>query len=75
VLGADGLSYFLQSALGTVMDLRVQLSSCVPARHRGPYRKSLHRLVRLTPDLLEHCADQHAPPDASRSGWCGMCWS
>jgi adenine deaminase len=31
VLGADGLSYFLQSALGTVMDLRVQLSSCVPA--------------------------------------------
>lgn len=31
VLGADGLSYFLQTALGTVMDLRVQLSSCVPA--------------------------------------------
>jgi adenine deaminase len=31
VLGADGLSYFLESALGTVMDLRVQLSSCVPA--------------------------------------------
>lgn len=31
VLGADGLNYFLQSALGTVMDLRVQLSSCVPA--------------------------------------------
>jgi adenine deaminase len=31
VLGSDGLSYFLQSALGTVMDLRVQLSSCVPA--------------------------------------------
>ena len=31
VLGAEGLSYFLQSALDTVMDLRVQLSSCVPA--------------------------------------------
>ena len=31
VLGIVGLSYFLQSALGTVMDLRVQLSSCVPA--------------------------------------------
>ena len=31
VLGKDGLRYFLQSALGTVMDLRVQLSSCVPA--------------------------------------------
>ena len=31
VLGTDGLRYFLDSALGTVMDLRVQLSSCVPA--------------------------------------------
>jgi adenine deaminase len=31
VLGTAGLGYFLQSALGTVMDLRVQLSSCVPA--------------------------------------------
>lgn len=31
VLGLDGLRYFLDSALGTVMDLRVQLSSCVPA--------------------------------------------
>jgi adenine deaminase len=31
VLGVDGLRYFLDSALGTVMDLRVQLSSCVPA--------------------------------------------
>jgi adenine deaminase len=31
VLGPTGLRYFLESALGTVMDLRVQLSSCVPA--------------------------------------------
>ena len=31
VLGLTGLRYFLDSALGTVMDLRVQLSSCVPA--------------------------------------------
>ncbi len=31
VLGVDGLRYFLESALGTAMDLRVQLSSCVPA--------------------------------------------
>ncbi|WP_207456558.1 adenine deaminase [Azospirillum sp. SYSU D00513] len=31
VLGEQGLQYFLDSALGTVMDLRVQLSSCVPA--------------------------------------------
>jgi adenine deaminase len=31
VLGLEGLKYFLDSALCTVMDLRVQLSSCVPA--------------------------------------------
>jgi len=31
VLGVDGLHYFLDSALATIMDLRVQLSSCVPA--------------------------------------------
>ncbi len=31
VLGLEGLKYFLDSALGTAMDLRVQLSSCVPA--------------------------------------------
>lgn len=33
VLGADGIRYFLDSAMTTVMDLRVQLSSCVPATH------------------------------------------
>ena len=31
VLGLAGLQYFLDSAQGTAMDLRVQLSSCVPA--------------------------------------------
>lgn len=31
VLGQAGLEYFLESALDTAMDLRVQLSSCVPA--------------------------------------------
>src|SRR6516165_7204471 len=31
VLGVAGLRYFLDSALSTAMDLRVQLSSCVPA--------------------------------------------
>ena len=31
VLGLQGLQYFLDSALNTAMDLRVQLSSCVPA--------------------------------------------
>lgn len=31
VFGLTGLEYFLESALGTRMDLRVQLSSCVPS--------------------------------------------
>jgi adenine deaminase len=31
VLGAPGLRYFLDAAMLTAMDLRVQLSSCVPA--------------------------------------------
>jgi adenine deaminase len=31
VLGTEGIRYFLASAEQTVMDLRVQLSSCVPA--------------------------------------------
>jgi adenine deaminase len=33
VLGAAGLNYFLEASLATAMDLRVQLSSCVPATH------------------------------------------
>jgi len=33
VMGETGLEYFLQSSLSTAMDLRVQLSSCVPATH------------------------------------------
>ena len=33
VLGVPGLKYFLECAAVTVMDLRVQLSSCVPATH------------------------------------------
>src|ERR1700761_2052174 len=31
VLGVQGLQYFLDAAQATAMDLRVQLSSCVPA--------------------------------------------
>ncbi len=31
VLGAEGIKYFLDSSLETVMDLKVNLSSCVPA--------------------------------------------
>ena len=33
VLGAQGIRYFLEASLATAMDLRVQLSSCVPATH------------------------------------------
>jgi adenine deaminase len=33
VMGDAGLQYFLDSALTTALDLRVQLSSCVPATH------------------------------------------
>jgi adenine deaminase len=33
VLGVDGLQYFLDASLATALDLRVQLSSCVPATH------------------------------------------
>jgi adenine deaminase len=33
VLGAPGLRYFLDASMATAMDLRVQLSSCVPATH------------------------------------------
>ncbi|PWL18656.1 adenine deaminase [Falsochrobactrum shanghaiense] len=33
VLGTEGIRYFLDSALETIMDIRVQLSSCVPATH------------------------------------------
>ena len=33
VLGLPGIQYFLDSAAHTLMDLKVQLSSCVPATH------------------------------------------
>lgn len=33
VLGVEGIKYFLESAQETIMDIRVQLSSCVPATH------------------------------------------
>jgi adenine deaminase len=33
VLGVEGLCYFFECAGHTIMDLRVQLSSCVPATH------------------------------------------
>ncbi|SMQ72050.1 Adenine deaminase [Devosia lucknowensis] len=47
VLGAEGLRYFLDSAERTIMDIRVNLSSCVPAT---PFETSGARLE--TEDLL-----------------------
>ncbi|MCB1494191.1 MAG: adenine deaminase [Bauldia sp.] len=47
VLGVEGIRYFLASAEATVMDLRVQLSSCVPS---SAFETSGARL--LAADLL-----------------------
>ena len=33
VIGADGIRYFQESSAHTLMDIRVQLSSCVPSTH------------------------------------------
>lgn len=33
VIGVEGIRYFLQSSTETVMDIRVNLSSCVPSSH------------------------------------------
>ena len=33
VIGADGIRYFQQASRHTLMDIRVQLSSCVPSTH------------------------------------------
>jgi len=33
VMGTEGIQFFLDSSLETIMDIRVQLSSCVPATH------------------------------------------
>ena len=49
VLGLAGLQYFLDSAGHTALDLRVQLSSCVPATHLETSGAQL-----LAADLLPH---------------------
>ncbi|PST22353.1 adenine deaminase [Mesorhizobium plurifarium] len=48
VLGTEGIQYFLDSAMETVMDIRVQLSSCVPATHLETSGADLP-IGRLTP--------------------------
>src|ERR1700734_3677204 len=49
VLGAVGLKYFLDASMATAMDLRVQLSSCVPASALEPAgaRLEIHDLLPL----------------------------
>nr|WP_119678468.1 adenine deaminase [Indioceanicola profundi] len=49
VLGDEGLRYFLDSSLHMAMDLRVQLSSCVPATHLETAGARL-----LADDLVRH---------------------
>jgi len=49
VLGEAGLRYFLDSSLALAMDLRVQLSSCVPATHLETAGARL-----LADDLVRH---------------------
>ena len=49
VLGQDGLRYFLDASEGLTMDLRIQLSSCVPATALETSGASLSAV-----DLLQH---------------------
>lgn len=51
VLGAEGIAYFLAAAERMVMDLRVNLSSCVPATHLETAGAAL-----LAADLLPFAA-------------------
>ncbi|WP_237151938.1 adenine deaminase [Oryzibacter oryziterrae] len=49
VLGAEAFDYFLRSAETTVMDLRVQLSSCVPATEHLETSGATLRAADLAP--------------------------
>jgi adenine deaminase len=54
VLGTAGLDYFLQAADRTLMDLRIQLSSCVPATHLETAGATL-----LAADLVPYRDNRH----------------
>jgi adenine deaminase len=54
VLGTAGLAYFLEAADRTLMDLRVQLSSCVPATHLETSGATL-----LAADLVPYRDNRH----------------
>ena len=59
VLGADGIRYFLDCAERTVMDIRVNLSSCVPAT---PFETSARAL-----EIADLAAVPRPPEGASAS--------
>ena len=74
VLGAEGLRYALDCASSTIMDLRVMLSSCVPATHLEtsgarldaadllPFRK--HPKALGLAEFMNFPGVIHAAPDA-----------
>lgn len=54
VLGHEGIEYFIESAEHMVMDMVVQLSSCVPATNLGTSGAQLK-----VDDLIQHIDDPH----------------
>ncbi len=52
VIGADGIRYFQQASEHTLMDIRVQLSSCVPSTHMETAGAEL--LAADLRDLMAH---------------------
>ena len=56
VIGVSGIEYFLKSAQHTLMDIKVQLSSCVPSTHMETTGARLEA-SDLTP-LMDHPRDQ-----------------
>lgn len=53
VIGSEGIRYFLEAATRTVMDIRVNLSSCVPSTHMETAGAALEA------DDLRALADHH----------------
>ena len=52
VAGAEGIRYFLDAATRTVMDIRVNLSSCVPSTHMETAGAALDAVALMT--LADH---------------------
>ena len=52
VIGATGIRYFLDCAVQTIMDIRVQLSSCVPAHPSGDRRRPPSTSMTFCPSVI-----------------------